>query len=212
MVERKGVSDLSGIKTGTYEDAERRRAGWKGCEKLQNAEIWFSHVEVVVSSALLTAELLQSPPLCTIGRMLNQRSQERLREGQKAKVKSMNCSANLSLEESFSIPMCTKTPKTVRLLHFRVQQNKPYWFVAGERKLFTLASPLFDKHWLHSSDNLQLFRFIVCKVCRLLIDASECINQNCLDIEVTWLFYPPIKKYIGWDLLCCKCFIRQINC
>lgn len=116
MVERKGVTDLSGIKTGTYEDAEWRRAGWKGCEKLQNAEIWLSDVEAVVSSALLTAELLQSPPLCTICRMLNQRSHKCLREGQKAKVKSTNCSAT----PSSSIHTCTKTPKTAKRSHFRV--------------------------------------------------------------------------------------------
>lgn len=91
MVGRKAVTDLSDIKTGTYEDAERRRAGWKGCKKLQNAETWFSHIEVVVSSALLTAELLQSPPLYTICRMLCQRSHERLTEGQKVKVKSPDC-------------------------------------------------------------------------------------------------------------------------
>lgn len=91
MVGRKAVTDLSDIKTGTYEDAERRRAGWKGCKKLQNAETWFSHIEVIVSSALLTAELLQSPPLYTICRMLCQHSHERLTEGQKVKVKSPDC-------------------------------------------------------------------------------------------------------------------------
>lgn len=73
MFRRKGT-DLSGVYAGTYEDAERRGAGWKGCEKLQNAETWISHIEVVVSSALLTAELLQSPPLCNIRRMLCQHS------------------------------------------------------------------------------------------------------------------------------------------
>lgn len=109
---RSTVTDLSGIKTGTYEDAEWRRAGWKGCEKLQYAETWFSHIEVVVSSALLTAELLQSPPLCTIRRMLCQRSHERLTERQKVKVKSANCSATPSLGETLAIPTCTKTPKT----------------------------------------------------------------------------------------------------
>lgn len=114
---RKGVTDLSGIKTGTYEEAERRRAGWKGFEKLQNAEAWFSHIDVVVSSALLTAELLQSPPLYTIRRMLCQRSQERLTEGQKGKVKSLDCSANTLLGSSVSNLMCTKTLKTLKHTH-----------------------------------------------------------------------------------------------
>lgn len=82
---------MSGIQTGTYEDAERRRAGWKGCEELQNGETWFPHIEVVVSSALLTAELLQSSPLCTIRCMLCQRSHKRLTEGRKVKVKSADC-------------------------------------------------------------------------------------------------------------------------
>lgn len=86
-----------GIKTGTYEDAERRRAGRKGIEKFQNAEALFSQVRVVVSGALLTAELLQSPLLHTIDCMLHQRSQKCLTEGQKVTVKSPDCSAALQL-------------------------------------------------------------------------------------------------------------------
>lgn len=101
-----------GIKAGTYEDAERRRAGWKGCEKLQNAEALFSQVQVIVSGALLTAELLQSPLLHTIHCMLHQRSQKCLTEGQKVTVKSPDCSAAPSqVSESagvtFSILTCT---------------------------------------------------------------------------------------------------------
>lgn len=42
----------------TYEEAERRRAGREGCEKLQNAEAPVSHVQVVVRGALFAAELL----------------------------------------------------------------------------------------------------------------------------------------------------------
>lgn len=78
---------LADIATGTYEDAERRRAGWERCEKLQNAEAWVSHIQVVVCSSLFTAELLQSPPLHTIRRMLQQRSEKRLTDRQKLTVK-----------------------------------------------------------------------------------------------------------------------------
>lgn len=84
-----------GIKTSTYEDAERRRAGRKGIEKFQNAEALFSQVRVIVSGALLTAELLHSPLLHTIYCMFHQRSQKCLTEGQKVTVKSPDCSAAL---------------------------------------------------------------------------------------------------------------------
>lgn len=75
--------------TLTYEEAERRRAGWEGCEKLQNAETQVSHVQVVVCGALFTAELLQSPPLHTVPRMLHQRSEKCLTDRQKSEVKSL---------------------------------------------------------------------------------------------------------------------------
>lgn len=52
-------------------------------------------------------------------------------------------------------------------------------------------SPLFGC----TRDNLQLFRFIACKVCHLLIEAVECINQNCLDSECDVIILLPYKKY-----------------
>lgn len=80
------VSDRT---AGTYEDAERRRAGREGCQKLQKAEARVSHIQVVVCSALFTAELLQSPPLHTSPRMLHQRSEKCLTEAKKLKVESL---------------------------------------------------------------------------------------------------------------------------
>ena len=78
-------------KTGslTYEEAERRRAGWEGCEKLQNAEAGLSHVQVVVRGTLFTAQLLQPPPLSTVRCILHQRSQECLTEIQESDVASL---------------------------------------------------------------------------------------------------------------------------
>lgn len=64
----------------TYEEAERRRAGWEGCEELQNAETLVSHIQVVICGALFTAELLHSPPLHTVPCMLHQCSQKCLPE------------------------------------------------------------------------------------------------------------------------------------
>lgn len=82
----------------TYEEAEWRRAGWEGCEKLQNAEAWVSHIQVVICGALFTAELLQSPPLHTVPCMLHQRSQKCLPGEEREKVCNVtwNCSAPLS--------------------------------------------------------------------------------------------------------------------
>lgn len=81
--------------TLTYKEAERRQAGWEGCEKLQQAEARVSHIEVVVCGALFTAELLQSPPLHTIACMLHQRPEKSLTERQKLKGKLLGAVLHL---------------------------------------------------------------------------------------------------------------------
>lgn len=66
---------------GTYEEAEGGRAGREGHEELQDAEAGVPQVGVVVGGALLAAQLLESPPLPAVGRVLHQRPQKRLTGG-----------------------------------------------------------------------------------------------------------------------------------
>lgn len=64
--------------SGTYEEAQGGRAGWEGREELQDTEVGVSQVSVVVGGALLAAELLQSPSLPAVSRVLHQRPEKRL--------------------------------------------------------------------------------------------------------------------------------------
>lgn len=94
---------MSDRTAGTYEDAERWQAGREGCQKLQKAEARVSHIQVVVCSALFTAELLQSPPLHTSPRMLHQRSQKCLTEAKELKVESLGAVLQLH-QQQLSFP------------------------------------------------------------------------------------------------------------
>lgn len=106
------------VGTLTYEEAERRRAGWECCEKLQHAEALVSHVQVVVCGSLFTAELLQSPPLHTVPCMLHQCSEQSLTQGQKADLKPLEAALHLRTTFTFSDFSIHKFKKKRHLIHF----------------------------------------------------------------------------------------------
>ncbi|TNN89031.1 hypothetical protein EYF80_000910 [Liparis tanakae] len=112
--------------TLTYEEAERRRAGWEGCEKLRDAEAGVSHVQVVVCAALSAAELLQSPLLHAVRRMLHQRSHKRLAETGKRNVYLM-------------VPLVLKAQSVEHVLHLSgfvwAEHIKRIPWMIGHRRL-----------------------------------------------------------------------------
>ena len=106
------------VSTLTYEEAERRRAGWERCEKLQDAEALVSDVQVVVCGALFTAELLQSPPLHTVPCMLHERSEQSLTRGQKTDLKPLEAALHHRTTFSFSDWSIHNFKKKSHLKHF----------------------------------------------------------------------------------------------